>query len=110
MWICAVSCREMMPDPAAFADCLRASFAEIREAAAAYAASGADEPSLGEEAAAVQAASPAPAAKPTRARKSPAARPAKRGSAKTRSRPAARKTGGRTRRKAATAVADQPQA
>ena len=33
MWICAVSCREMMPDPAAFADCLRASFAEIQEAA-----------------------------------------------------------------------------
>ena len=48
MWVCAVSCREMMPDPAHFADCMRASFAEIKEAAANYAAS-ADEPALGED-------------------------------------------------------------
>jgi hypothetical protein len=34
MWICAVSCREMLPDPAFFAECLRASFAELRDAVA----------------------------------------------------------------------------
>ena len=26
MWICAISCREMLPDPAFFADCLRRGF------------------------------------------------------------------------------------
>jgi WS/DGAT/MGAT family acyltransferase len=99
MWICAVSCREMMPDPAAFADCLRASLADIREAAADYAASGADEPSLGDEAVLAEEASAAPAAKPARARKSPPARPAKRAAART-----------RARRKGAAAAADAPQA
>jgi len=34
MWICAISCREMMPDPAFFADCLLTSFAQMKEAAA----------------------------------------------------------------------------
>jgi diacylglycerol O-acyltransferase / wax synthase len=38
MWICAISCREMMPDPAFFADCLRTSFARMKEAAAREAA------------------------------------------------------------------------
>jgi WS/DGAT/MGAT family acyltransferase len=38
MWICAVSCREMMPDPAHFAECLRSSFAGLKEAAAGLAA------------------------------------------------------------------------
>jgi diacylglycerol O-acyltransferase / wax synthase len=33
MWICAVSCRDMLPDPAFFADCLRGSFAELKAAA-----------------------------------------------------------------------------
>jgi WS/DGAT/MGAT family acyltransferase len=99
MWICAVSCREMMPDPAAFADCLRASLADIREAAADYAASGADEPSLGDEAVLAEEASAAPAAKPARARRSPPARPAKRAAART-----------RARRKGAAAAADAPQA
>ena len=33
MWICAVSCREMLPDPARFADCLRESFADLKQAA-----------------------------------------------------------------------------
>jgi hypothetical protein len=110
MWICAVSCREMMPDPAAFADCLRASLADIREAAADYAASGADEPSLGDEVAVAEETSPVPAAKPARARKSPPARPAKRAAAKSRVRAAARKTGARARRKAAAAAAEAPQA
>ena len=38
MWICAVSCREMMPDPAVFAECLRESFADLKAAAAQFAA------------------------------------------------------------------------
>jgi diacylglycerol O-acyltransferase len=38
MWICAVSCREMMPDPAFFAECLRASYDELQRAAARHAA------------------------------------------------------------------------
>jgi diacylglycerol O-acyltransferase len=33
LWICAVACRDMMPDPAFFADCLRSSFARLVEAA-----------------------------------------------------------------------------
>ena len=110
MWICAVSCREMMPDPAVFADCLRASFAEIQDAAARYAASGVDEPSLGDDAGVVEELSPAPAAKPARVRKSPPARPMKRAAAKKRARPAARKTGARVRRKAAATAAEVPQA
>jgi hypothetical protein len=38
MWICAVSCREMLPDPAFFADCLRSAFQQMLEAAAREAA------------------------------------------------------------------------
>jgi diacylglycerol O-acyltransferase len=37
MWISAVSCREMLPDPGFFAQCLHESFDELREAAAALA-------------------------------------------------------------------------
>jgi diacylglycerol O-acyltransferase / wax synthase len=33
MWLCAVSCREMLPDPSFFADCLRAAFERMKEAA-----------------------------------------------------------------------------
>jgi WS/DGAT/MGAT family acyltransferase len=110
MWICAVSCREMMPDPAVFADCLRTSFEELKEAAARYAASGADEPSLGEEYAEVEEAGSAPAARPARARKSPPARPKKRAAAKTRARPVARKSAARPRRKPADTAAGVPQA
>ena len=40
MWICAVSCREMLPDPAFFAECLRESFGELRSAAERHAAVG----------------------------------------------------------------------
>jgi hypothetical protein len=48
MWLCAISCRDMLPDPAFFADCMRESFEEIRDAAAREAghaarARGADE-------------------------------------------------------------------
>jgi len=38
MWICAVSSRETMPDPAFFAQCLRGAFDEIKSAAARHAA------------------------------------------------------------------------
>jgi hypothetical protein len=38
MWLCAVSCREMLPDPSFFADCLRAAFEQMKEAAAREAA------------------------------------------------------------------------
>jgi WS/DGAT/MGAT family acyltransferase len=34
LWICAVACRDMLPDPAFFAECLRESFAELERAAA----------------------------------------------------------------------------
>jgi hypothetical protein len=70
MWICAVSCREMMPDPARFAECLRSSFEELRDAAASYAAAAADEPALGED----DVAAPA---RPVRKRKAAGVRPAK---------------------------------
>ncbi|MGB5103683.1 MAG: wax ester/triacylglycerol synthase family O-acyltransferase [Steroidobacteraceae bacterium] len=33
MWICAVACRDMMPDPAFFADCLRHGFRQLVDAA-----------------------------------------------------------------------------
>jgi hypothetical protein len=35
LWICAVACRDMLPDPAFFAECLRESFAALEGAAAA---------------------------------------------------------------------------
>jgi WS/DGAT/MGAT family acyltransferase len=70
MWICAVSCREMMPDPARFAECLRSSFEELREAAASYAATAADEPALGED-------DEVAPARPARRRKAAGVRPAK---------------------------------
>jgi diacylglycerol O-acyltransferase / wax synthase len=34
MWICAVSCRDMLPDPAFFADCMRESFEDLKAGAA----------------------------------------------------------------------------
>ena len=37
--ICAISCREMLPDPAFFAECLRTAFAQMKAAAAAEGAS-----------------------------------------------------------------------
>jgi diacylglycerol O-acyltransferase len=43
MWICAISCRDMLPDPAFFAECLHQSFADLKEAAAAHATAEAGE-------------------------------------------------------------------
>jgi hypothetical protein len=37
LWVCALSCREILPDPAFFAECLRGSFDELRRAAAEHA-------------------------------------------------------------------------
>jgi len=37
MWVCAVACREMMPDPAFYAECMRESFRELVAAADALA-------------------------------------------------------------------------
>jgi hypothetical protein len=33
MWVCVVACRDMLPDPAFFADCLRRSFEALEGAA-----------------------------------------------------------------------------
>jgi hypothetical protein len=33
MWVCAVACRDMVPDPAFFADCLRNAFHSLEHAA-----------------------------------------------------------------------------
>jgi len=99
MWICAVSCREMMPDPARFAECLRSSFEELRDAAASYAAAAADEPALGEEHEAVDAAP----ARPSRKRKAAGVRPAKAaGQRRTRAKAGRAAPPSRPRRKAAT--------
>jgi hypothetical protein len=86
MWICAVSCRQMMPDPAVFADCLRSSFAELKSAAERHAAQ------LARKTVAVvaRAKPPAKAARPAAAKPRARAKPS-------------RKTGPRRRRKAAVA-------
>jgi len=101
MWICAVSCREMMPDPSFFAECLRSSFAELKQAAEDFAAER-------EQAAAAQAeaaTAPAAAAKP---RRKAAARPKKAAATKPRARAkTARKKAARSRRKAATEPVQQ---
>jgi WS/DGAT/MGAT family acyltransferase len=79
MWICVVSCREMMPDPGHFADCLRNAFAALKDAAA-------------RQPAPLAASLPAPARKPRRK----AARPAKRKTAAMKKpRPMAKRAGAR---------------
>lgn len=99
MWICAVSCREMMPDPARFAECLRSSFEELKDAAATYAAASADEPALGEDDEAVEAAP----TRPVRKRKAGGARPTKAtGQRRTRAKSGSAARTSRPRRKAAT--------
>ena len=91
MWICAVSCREMMPDPAFFAECLRGSFEELKQAAAGHAD-------------AIEAAAAAAAARSGKARRVAGKRPVKRAVAKA---PApARKRAAKPRRKAAAAARD----
>jgi WS/DGAT/MGAT family acyltransferase len=101
MWICAVSCREMMPDPAAFADCMRASFAELKAAAERYAAATGDADAIGGES--ESAVEPDSMARPAGVRKSAARRPKQRPAAAPRGAVSARKTAARPRRKAARA-------
>jgi WS/DGAT/MGAT family acyltransferase len=98
MWICAVSCREMMPDPALFAEHLRASFAELKEAAERYAAVDGDADAIGGEAEGAD--EPGSEAGPARVHKPAAARPKKRGAAKRRGGVPARKAAARSRRQA----------
>jgi hypothetical protein len=38
LWVCAISCRDMLPDPAFFAECLRESFDDLKRGAADFAA------------------------------------------------------------------------
>jgi WS/DGAT/MGAT family acyltransferase len=91
MWICAVSCRDMMPDPAFFAECLRGSFQELKQAAA-------------EHADAIEAAAAAAVARPGKARRAGGKHPLKRAAAKA---PVpARKRAAKPRRKAAAATRD----
>jgi WS/DGAT/MGAT family acyltransferase len=91
MWICAVSCREMMPDPAFFAECLRGSFEELKQAAAGHAD-------------ATEADAAAAVARSGKARRAAGKRPVKRAVAKA---PApARKRAAKPRRKAAAAARD----
>jgi len=98
MWICAVSCRQMMPDPAVFAECLRSSFAELKAAAERHAA-----PAVRNKAVVVA------RAKPAKARRPAAVRPSKQAAAKPRARAKPpRKAVPRSRRK--TAAAASPQA
>jgi len=59
MWVCAVACREMMPDPGFFADCMRDAFAELVAAADSLAATAG--------VAQARAKAPARAKKPSRA-------------------------------------------
>jgi WS/DGAT/MGAT family acyltransferase len=47
LWICAVACRDMMPDPGFFADCLRSSFGELVAAADALSGTQAHAPAGG---------------------------------------------------------------
>jgi len=44
MWVCVVACREMMPDPGFFADCLREAFTELVAAASATQREGSARP------------------------------------------------------------------
>jgi WS/DGAT/MGAT family acyltransferase len=96
MWICAVSCREMMPDPAFFAECLRNSCAELKDAAERQAAA----PVAGEAEAMA-------ATKPAQARKAAAGRQAKHAAAKPHARPATRKAATKPRRRKAAAATPQ---
>lgn len=78
LWISAVACRNMMPDPGFYADCLRASFEELMAAIEAL-PEGAKARAIAKPAAAAGASAARPpsskAAKAKGARKAPARRP-----------------------------------
>jgi WS/DGAT/MGAT family acyltransferase len=75
MWIGVVACRNMMPDPGFYADCLRRSFSELVEAAEARAGSGGT-PVRSTKASARRGSKPAPRLKKLARKKKPAKRPA----------------------------------
>jgi len=78
LWVCFVSCRKMMPDPAFFAECLRRSFDELVQAAVGHGAGKSPpERAKGKRATSPPVRKPAAAAKrragPSRPRAKPAA-------------------------------------
>jgi hypothetical protein len=101
MWICAVSCRNMLPDPAYFADCLRESFAELKQAAERDLARVV--PETGQGVNASRAALPAPARKPRRAGKKKAPARGKASRSRAPAKTARGKPRGRPRKAAVTA-------
>jgi hypothetical protein len=98
MWICAVSCRNMLPDPAFFADCMRESFAELKQAAERDLARVVPEAGESE-----RPALPAPARKPRRATKKAAATGSKASRSRAPAKTARAKPRGRPRKAAAPA-------
>jgi diacylglycerol O-acyltransferase / wax synthase len=93
MWISAVACRNMVPDPGFYADCLRDAFEELMAALDALPASvdaaGKDEPAAGARARKRQATPPSPAAAATHGAAKPRARAAGRRNAAAAPSPAA---------------------
>ncbi len=87
LWICAVACRDMMPDPSFFADCLRTSFAKLVAAAEALCESSGAAPA-GQ-----------PAARPRKAAKTSVEKPraARAAAAKSRASPASTSKASRRR-------------
>jgi len=76
MWICGISCREMLPDPAFFADCLRTAFAQLKDAAEREAAfTVAEAAAIAPDAAPVIEGKVVRRARATRQAKAPAAKP-----------------------------------
>jgi len=102
MWICAVSCRDMLPDPAFFADCMRESFADLKDAAERDLARVV--PEAGETA---RPALPAPARKSRRAAKKSAPAPSSKARRSRKAAAPAAKTGRRKRKAAAKATPAQ---
>jgi diacylglycerol O-acyltransferase len=84
MWICAISCRDMLPDPAFFAECMSQAFEELKQSAAglgeaeatpkaAQRAKAGRKPRAGKAKAAVKSVAKAKTARPARKRKAGAA-------------------------------------
>jgi hypothetical protein len=83
LWMCAVACRDMIPDPGLFADCLRSSFADLVAAAEKANAKAAEPTAAGKE--------KSPARKAAVARKKTARKAAKGVSRVSRKRPSSRR-------------------
>ncbi len=103
LWICATSCRDMLPDPAFFAECLREAFREIVEAAAQHVA---DKEAVIERNRRAHAEDAAADAARARARRGPAATTKRRAKPAAAPRKRATKAGGRRRPAGAKASAD----